>query len=153
MSVELTPPGTRGAFFPRPLLKLMNGPIWRIFRHRRFAGAPILVLNTIGARTGQPRTATLGYFPESNDAWIIVGSAGGAAKHPTWVYNLAKHPDQVWIEVGDRKIKVTPESVKGQERDRIWQRVATEAPAYAAYPSKTDREIPVIRLRRAKDAG
>ena len=45
---------------------------------KSFAGAPILVLNTIGARTGQPRTATLGYFPESNDAWIIVGSAGGA---------------------------------------------------------------------------
>ena len=149
MSVELTPNGTRGAFFPRPVLKLLNGTIFRLFRNRRFAGTCLLVLNTVGARTGQPRKATLVYFTEGDNAWLIVGSMGGAAKHPTWVYNLTAHPEHVSIEVGKHTVKVQPEILKGDECTLAWQRIIAEAPGYAEYPSRTDREIPVIRLTPA----
>jgi deazaflavin-dependent oxidoreductase (nitroreductase family) len=107
------------------------------------------MLGTVGARSGQPRRTTLGYFADGESAWIIVGSAGGAAKHPAWVYNLARHPDQAWIEVGNRRLKVKPEKLRGDERSRVWQRIVAEAPSYASYPEKTDREIPVIRLTPA----
>jgi deazaflavin-dependent oxidoreductase (nitroreductase family) len=66
------------------------------------------MLTTVGARSGAQRRSLLGYFPDGENAWIIVGSAGGAAKHPAWIFNLAKHPDQVWVEMGNRKIKVAP---------------------------------------------
>ncbi len=55
----------------------------------------------------------------------------------------------MWIEIGGRKLKVRPETLKGEERDRAWQEIIAEAPAYADYLAKTDREIPVIRLSAA----
>jgi deazaflavin-dependent oxidoreductase (nitroreductase family) len=149
MSVEVPPQGTRGASFPNLALRLANPLVFALFRNRRFAGAHLLRLNTIGARSGQPRQATLGYFADGDNAWLIVGSAGGSAKHPTWLYNLAKHPDRVSIEIGTRKIKAKPDILKGEARERAWQRIIAEAPNYAQYPTKTDREIPIIRLTPA----
>jgi deazaflavin-dependent oxidoreductase (nitroreductase family) len=75
-----------------------------------------------------------------------VASAAGSARHPAWYFNLAKHPDQVWIEVGDAKLKVRPTLLSGEERAAAWQRVIREAPQYAAYETKTDRQIPIVRL-------
>jgi hypothetical protein len=63
---------------------------------------------------------------------------------------MAKHPDQVWIEVNGRKIRVRAESLKGSERERIWQRIVAVAPQYAHYQQQTDREIPVVRLTAAE---
>jgi deazaflavin-dependent oxidoreductase (nitroreductase family) len=149
VSVEITPKGTRGGTMPRlpgPLMRFANATIFRIFRNRPFNGGRLLMLTTVGARSGQERRSTLGYFPDGNNAWLILGSAGGAANHPAWVYNLAKHPDQVWIELADRKLKVKPETLKGPERDRAWKQVVAVAPGYAGYETKTDRQIPVIRL-------
>ena len=80
---------------------------------------------------------------------MIVGSANGAARHPAWLYNLAKHPDQVWIEIGKQKIRVRPETLKGEERAAMWRRIVQAAPNYASYETKTDREIPLVRLRPA----
>src|SRR5712692_8294031 len=149
MSVTLTPGGTRGGTMPRmpgPLTQFMNDAIYFIFRGRLFSGLKLLRLTTVGARSGQPRRSTLGYFAESDRAWVIIGSAGGAAKHPAWVYNLAKHPDQVWVELGGTKVKVRPESLKGEERASMWRRIVAAAPNYASYETKTDREIPLVRL-------
>jgi deazaflavin-dependent oxidoreductase (nitroreductase family) len=111
----------------------------------------VLRLNTVGARSGQPRRSTLGYFAESDTAWVIIGSAGGAARHPAWVYNIARHPDQVWVELGNRsgQTKVQPELLKGEERAALWRRIIQAAPNYTAYEIKTDREIPLVRLRPA----
>jgi len=131
---------------PAPLMRVMNSIIFWIFRNRAFNGGRLLMLTTVGARSGEPRRSTLGYFPDGDNAWIIIGSAGGAAKHPAWVYNLAKHPDQVWVEIGNRKIKVTPATLTGDARAQVWQRVIAQAPGYASYENKTDREIPVVRL-------
>jgi deazaflavin-dependent oxidoreductase (nitroreductase family) len=149
-SVEIPPRGTRGVRFPRlpgPLMQFMNGVAFRIFRHRRFRGAPgVVSLTTTGARSGEPRRATVAYFDEDDRNWLIVASGGGTATHPAWLFNLAKHPDQVWIEIGRRKLKVTPRTLKGEERAQAWQRITSEAPGFKAYESSTDREIPVIRL-------
>jgi deazaflavin-dependent oxidoreductase (nitroreductase family) len=129
-------------------MRVMSDTIFRIFRNRRFRGFHVLMLTTVGARSGQPRRAVLGYFsdPADPEARIIVASAAGAAQHPAWYFNLAKHPDQVWIEVGETKLRVTPEQLTGDERAGAWQRVVAEAPSYDDYTRQTDREIPLIRL-------
>jgi deazaflavin-dependent oxidoreductase (nitroreductase family) len=108
---------------------------------------PLLDLTTRGAKSGQLRTVPLRYFPDGPDAWLIVASLGGAAQHPAWYFNLAKNPDAVWITLKGRKVRVTPESLKGADRTAAWQRIVSEAPGYGAYQEQTDREIPVIRLR------
>ncbi len=149
VSVTVTPSGSRGGTMPRmpgPLLQFLNGAIFFIFRGRPFSGLRLLRLTTVGARSGQPRRTTLGYFSDSDRWWVIIGSAAGAAKHPAWIYNMAKHPDQVWVELDRQKIKVRPETLKGDERASMWRRIVAAAPNYGSYATKTDREIPLVRL-------
>jgi deazaflavin-dependent oxidoreductase (nitroreductase family) len=156
MAVELTPKGTRGAQIPRmprPLMNAMMGlsvAFYRLLGGRvRVQGAKLLLLTTVGARSGKTRRTVLGWFPDGDDSRLVVASNTGAASHPAWYFNMARNPDKVWIEVGKRKLKVRPESLKGAEREAAWRRIAAQSPGYAAYQEKTDREIPVIRLRPA----
>jgi deazaflavin-dependent oxidoreductase (nitroreductase family) len=130
-------------------MQFMNDTVFRIFRSRPFNGGSLLSLTTIGARSGEQRRSNVMYFPDGDNAWLIAGSAGGAASHPAWIYNIAKHPDQVWIEIGSRKLKVSPESLTDDARSKVWQRITTQVPSFASYETKTDREIPVIRLTPA----
>ena len=131
-------------------MRLINSVIFGLFRNRNFFGGRLLKLTTVGARSGEQRTSTLAYFPDvDGTSWIIIGSANGAAKHPAWMFNLAKHPDQVWAELGNRKVKVTPVTLTGDERAQTWKRVVAQAPSYAGYETKTDRDIPVVRLSPA----
>jgi deazaflavin-dependent oxidoreductase (nitroreductase family) len=159
-SIEIPPRGTRGTRVPwggavmklaKPLMNM------QISRYRRTSGPqapvmmgfPIILLTTTGARTGQERTHVLGGFPDGEEAWLVVASKSGAATHPAWFINLAKNPDQVWIEVGNRKLRAAAESLRGQARLDALARVAAVAPRYGEYQKKTDREIPVIRLTPA----
>ncbi len=158
MGIEVPPRGTRGAGAPAYLNRLF-GPLMRlqIARYRRaksveqptMMGFPAVVLTTIGARSGQRRTVPLGGFPDGPDAWLVVASAGGGARHPGWFLNMARHPDQVWIEVGNRKLRVEGESLRGHEREAALARIAEISPRYGQYQTKTDREIPIVRLRPA----
>ncbi len=109
----------------------------------------LLYLTTTGAKSGQQRQSTLARFADGDDAWLIVASAGGSARHPAWYHNIAAHPDQVWIEFGGQRTRVTPVQLEGEDRDRAWQRITASQPRYAGYETKTDRGIPVIRLTRA----
>lgn len=109
-------------------------------------GFPVVLLTTVGARTGQQRTHVLGGFADGDDAWLIVASNMGAATHPAWFINLAKNPDAVWLEVGKRKLKARPQMLHGAERESALARITAVAPRYGDYPRKTDREIPIIRL-------
>jgi deazaflavin-dependent oxidoreductase (nitroreductase family) len=111
-------------------------------------GRPLLELNTVGARSGVPRHATLARFddPTHPGSWLVIGSNAGAAEHPAWCYNLAKNPDQVSVTVGKREIEVQPESLEGEERDAAWKEVVSLAPGYGRYERTTDRRIPIIRL-------
>ena len=112
----------------------------------RFLGFNALVLTTIGHKTGIERTTPVGWFPGPDGSWLIVASAAGAKGNPAWYYNLAAHPDRVQIEVDGRKVAVTAEQLHGAEREEAWQQITTTSPRFAQYQTKTDRELPIIRL-------
>jgi deazaflavin-dependent oxidoreductase (nitroreductase family) len=131
--------------------------IYRSFGERiRVQGRPLLEIETLGARSGARRVTILGWFPdspESDDSWIVVASNAGGSRHPGWFLNLARNPDHAWVQIGKRRIGVTPETLNGADRDQAWQRIVTLAPGYAGYSEKTDRLIPIVRLtRRSKEA-
>ena len=150
MSVEIPPSGTRGG--KRAPSGTVGRALMSVVRrvHRltgsKSSGRPLLYLTTVGAKSGQPRTAVVMPFPEGDDAWLIVASANGAAGHPAWLYNLAAHPDQVEVEVDGRKTAVTPQTLTGEDRATAWERITRERPNFADYEQKTDRVIPVVRL-------
>ncbi|MBU2664345.1 nitroreductase family deazaflavin-dependent oxidoreductase [Actinoplanes bogorensis] len=106
----------------------------------------LLLLTTVGRRSGVERTNPVAWFTDPDGGRLIVASANGAADNPAWYYNLAAHPD-AHIEVGGETSDVTAEQLHGEERDRAWQVILAEAPRFDQYTKKTDREIPVIRLR------
>ncbi len=153
MSFNKTPGGTRGAWTPgsNPVARFANKAMTRWHRRSgdRFGGMDLLYLTTTGAKSGQQRQSTVARFADGDDAWLIVASAGGSARHPAWYHNIAAHPDQVWIEFGGQRTRVTPVQLEGEDRDRAWQRITASQPRYAGYETKTDRGIPVIRLTRA----
>ena len=112
----------------------------------KMGGRPLMYLSTIGAKSGDRRVSVVMPFPEGDDAWLVIASKGGAATHPSWFFNLAAHPDQVEVEFEGRKTAVTPQTLTGEERAAAWQRITTERPSFASYETKTDRQIPVVRL-------
>src|SRR5438876_1043468 len=111
MTVELTPAGSRGVNMPqfpramRPLMKPVFGLVHFFMRRR---GATLLSLTTVGAKSGNEHTVTVGMFPDKNNQWLVVASFAGAAKHPAWFVNMAKNPDKVWADLGKGKVKVEP---------------------------------------------
>jgi deazaflavin-dependent oxidoreductase (nitroreductase family) len=111
-----------------------------------FAGAPMLLLTTSGARSGEQRTTPLVYLPDG-DRFVVIASKGGAPTHPAWYHNLVAQPDAA-IEVGSETIPVTAVVMTGEERDGLYARQAALRPAFAEYQAKTTRRIPVIALER-----
>ncbi|HYW27329.1 MAG TPA: nitroreductase/quinone reductase family protein [Terriglobales bacterium] len=149
MSVKMTPNGTRGqARPPGPLMGILSRFMRASYRFgsKRMDGQPVVLLTTRGARSGQLRTNPVMSFPEGDSAWLVVASFGGAAQHPAWFGNLARHPEDAWIEVDGRRLKVTPTSLSGEERERAWATITAKSPRFVGYQQKTDREIPVVRL-------
>jgi deazaflavin-dependent oxidoreductase (nitroreductase family) len=150
MSLD-TAAGTRGARTPgasNPIAKWVGRLMGR--QHRRsgykFQGMDVLFLTTTGRKSGQPHENPVSWFPDGDNAWLIVASAGGSAANPAWYLNMAAHPDQVRIELPDRKLRVTPEQLDGPRREEAWRRITSAQPRYAKYQTKTDRPLPVIRL-------
>lgn len=140
--------GTRGGRQPggRLMLWLNRLNMKRIRKTGRSLGFNALVLTTVGHRSGARRETPVGWFPGKDGSWLIVASANGAARNPAWYYNLAAHPDRVQIETAGRKVDVTAEELHGSERDEAWQQITAAVPRFAAYQTKTDRKLPVIRL-------
>ena len=110
------------------------------------AGKPLAILTSIGAKTGEPRTAIVTYHKDG-DRWAIAASKGGDPKNPSWFHNLEVHPD-VTIEVDNQTVPVRAIVTEGPERDRLWNDHVAALPEFGAYPSKTDRVIPMIVLER-----
>jgi deazaflavin-dependent oxidoreductase (nitroreductase family) len=107
-----------------------------------FEGSPLLLINHTGRRTRKIRINPVMYLKDG-DRYLVFGSKGGADTHPDWFHNLKAHPD-VQIEVGDQKIDVHAEEIKGAERDRIYAKQASLYPQFAEYQKKTKRTIPII---------
>jgi deazaflavin-dependent oxidoreductase (nitroreductase family) len=113
----------------------------------------LLLLHTVGARSGEPRESPLAFFRDG-DRILIVASAAGAERHPAWYHNLLATPTaQVEVWDGDRmdRIDVDAEPLPSDERDRAWAMITERAPGFAEYQRKTDRVIPVVGLRPRRD--
>jgi deazaflavin-dependent oxidoreductase (nitroreductase family) len=109
-----------------------------------FEGAPLLLLHTVGRRSGKQRVNPVMYLRDG-ERHVVFASKAGADTHPDWYENLKATPD-VKIEVGDSTIEVHAEEVNGPEREKLYERQASIYPNFAEYQSKTKRVIPVIAL-------
>ncbi len=110
------------------------------------AGRPLLLLTTIGAKSGQRRTTPMMSIPDG-DRWLVIASNAGAATHPDWYRNLVAHP-QVTVEVGADTFDATAIVLEGEERARIWSSIVQRYPFFADHQAKITRQIPVIALAR-----
>lgn len=107
-------------------------------------GKPIIVLTSVGARTGKLRKTAL-MRVEHDGAYAVVASKGGAPTHPVWYYNLKANPH---VELQDRALKrdYTAHEAVGDEKATWWARAVEAWPDYAAYQTRTDRQIPLFVL-------
>jgi deazaflavin-dependent oxidoreductase (nitroreductase family) len=112
-----------------------------------FDGAPIVLLHTRGARTGQERVNPLVYQP-LGETIAVFASKGGADTNPDWFHNLRANP-RATVEVGTETYDVHARVAEGEERERIWARQKQDMPGFADYERKTTRQIPVVVLERA----
>lgn len=109
-------------------------------------GTTILLLTTRGRVSGEERTTPL-IFRADGDAWVVVGSKGGAPEHPDWYRNLQADPEAT-IEIKRERIPVRAETATGSERARLWRLMTEVWPPYDDYQRRTEREIPVVVFRR-----
>jgi F420H(2)-dependent quinone reductase len=110
-------------------------------------GMKVLLLTTIGAKSGASRTTALTYL-EAGASYVVIGSFLGEPRHPAWVHNLRANP-RATVQVGARRIAVRAREARGEERARLWGQLVALQPDYRAYESRTDREIPVVVLEPA----
>jgi len=112
---------------------------------RTVGGMPILLLTTVGRKSGQPRTWPLGYLEEGENL-VVIASAGGVSTHPAWYLNLRDQPE-VTVRIGDRTRAMRAETAGPEERSRRWARLVADYPFFADYQARTGREIPVVVLK------
>jgi deazaflavin-dependent oxidoreductase (nitroreductase family) len=112
----------------------------------RFAGKPLALLHTVGARSGQPRVNPVACMKDG-DRYVIIASKGGAPVNPDWYYNVVANP-LVTVEYGTETFKAHAAVATEPERTRLYNQMAAERPTFADYQTKTTRAIPVIILTR-----
>ena len=124
-----------------PLYRLSGGRILG-----RVMGMPVLLLDTVGRKTGQRRTNALTWFPKGDD-FVVIASVLGEPRDPAWWLNLRASPETT-IQVGRERIAVRAREAAGSEREQLWSAVVAHAPTYADYQALTERRIPVVVLER-----
>ena len=111
-------------------------------------GMDVLIMNTVGRRSGQPMQTPGAWFADGADARLVVASGGGS-RNPDWHANLMAHPDRATVGLpGEGPVPVTPQQLAGAEREDAWQRIVAAQPRLGKYQSKSDRQYPIIRLTR-----
>jgi deazaflavin-dependent oxidoreductase (nitroreductase family) len=115
------------------------------------ASMQLLLLTTIGARTGQRRAVPLTYVPDGDRYVVTAGNAGRDA-HPAWYHNLAASPD-ITVEVGTEVFEATATIVTDPEREALYARFAAAYPQAAGYQAQTTRQIPVVIITRRGQGG
>ncbi len=115
-----------------------------------FAGAHLLLLHTVGAKSGKARTTPVMYFTESGTIYVIASKAG-APENPAWYYNLVANPDVSIEQATDDGIDsfdAVATVVERAQRDELFATFAAANPGFAGYQAKTDRVIPVVKITR-----
>jgi deazaflavin-dependent oxidoreductase (nitroreductase family) len=110
----------------------------------QFEGAPVLLLHSIGARSGEERINPMMYLADG-DRYLVFASAAGRDRNPGWYHNLLARPD-ARIEVGDDVVEVHAVELRGAERDAKYAIQAERYPGFAEYQRMTTRTIPVVAL-------
>jgi len=111
-----------------------------------FAGAPLLLLTTTGAKSGKPRTTPV-LYTRDGDRYVILASKAGAPTNPNWYDNLRANP-RVTVELGSETFEAVSSVAQGDEHDRLFANQAAQLPIYAEYQQHTTRRIPVVVLER-----
>jgi deazaflavin-dependent oxidoreductase (nitroreductase family) len=112
-----------------------------------FEGAPLVLLTTMGAKSGQRRTNPLATLSEGGRLYVFA-SKGGAPTNPDWYLNVVAHPE-VEVEYGDERFTAVAKVVTGAERDRLFAAQVAKMPGFGEYQERTGgRVIPVVELRR-----
>jgi deazaflavin-dependent oxidoreductase (nitroreductase family) len=111
-----------------------------------FEGAPMTLLTTTGAKSGNKHTTPLVYLAEG-DRMYVIASKAGAPTNPAWYHNLVANP-RVTVEQGTDTYEADAVVLKGDERDRVFAAQVAVMPGFAEYQAKTTRVIPVIELQR-----
>ncbi|GIH73464.1 cation-binding protein [Sphaerimonospora thailandensis] len=138
---------------PEPHISEFNRPIVEEFRANGgrvgglFEGGDLLLLTTVGAKSGREHTTPLGYVRDG-DRLLVVASAGGSPRHPAWYHNLLEHP-MVEVEVGTETFGAIAVPAEGAERDRLFEEIVRVAPGYADYQVGVERRLPVVALERS----
>ena len=112
----------------------------------RFADAPLLLLTTTGAKSGEQRTTPLVHTTDGDDI-VIIASYAGNPKHPAWFLNIRANPE-VTVELPDETFTTNVVITEGEERRRLFDQQAAQMPNFAEYQAKTTREIPVVVIPR-----
>jgi len=132
-------------------LSTIHTVAYRLTRGRigsRLVDNDMLLLTTRGWKTGNLHTVPLLFLRDGTDL-IVIASWGGRSDHPDWFANLEAHPEAS-VQVLDRRWKVRAEPVGAEDRKQWWPRIVNAYAGYAAYQARTDRLIPVVRLRPTK---
>ena len=114
----------------------------------QFAGVPLLLLTTTGAKSGESRTRPLAYLSEGGRIYVFAGNRG-APTNPSWYHNLVAHPD-VTVELGTETMEARATVVDSAEGDRLGRIQLQKIPALAELQAKITRQVPVVLLERKK---
>ena len=113
----------------------------------KLAGRPMLLLDTIGRRTGEQRRVPLMYVNDG-DAFVLIASNNAGPRNPGWYHNLLAAPETT-VQVGSERVAVRARVAAGDERRRLWDEAdRVNKGTYTGYANKTEREIPVVVLER-----
>jgi len=112
---------------------------------------PVLLLSTIGRKSGKPRTVPLTYLRDGS-AYVITASYGGLPRNPAWFLNLESHPEAT-IQVKKRQMQVKTETANPEKKRELWARLMEVAPGYANYQKRTTRDIPMVILHPVEESG
>jgi len=115
----------------------------------QFAEAPLLVLHSVGAKSGKTHVNPVMYQDLGHGQVAVFASKAGAPTNPDWYHNLVANP-RATVELGAETFEVSARVARGEERLRIWGTQKQRYPTFAQYERKTKREIPVVILERAK---
>jgi deazaflavin-dependent oxidoreductase (nitroreductase family) len=114
------------------------------------AGATVILIHHIGARSGIERVTPLACSPQGNGRFVIVAANGGSPTHPDWYYNLKANP-RIKVEVGTQTFAVLAEELDDTARAELWPKVVAESPAVGEFQTRTTRQIPMFLLARQRD--